>query len=84
MLNGLGTDLRFAIRLLKRQPLMSVVALVSLTAGLGLNILLLTLADAALMRPLPLAIRSPGRASATARVGVDAQFLLSRLPGSAR
>ncbi len=59
MLNGLATDLRFAIRLLKRQPLMSLVALVSLTAGLGLNILLLTLADAALMRPLPL--RDPGR-----------------------
>ena len=59
MLNGFATDLRFAIRLLKRQPLMSFVALMSLTAGLGLNILLLTLADAALMRPLPL--RDPGR-----------------------
>ena len=49
----------FAIRLLKRQPLMSLVASCRSTAGLGLNILLLTLADAALVRPLPL--RDPGR-----------------------
>ena len=59
MLNGFVTDLRFAARLLKRQPLVSFVALVSLAAGLGLNILLLTLADAALVRPLPL--QDPGR-----------------------
>ena len=59
MLNGLSTDLRFALRLLRRQPLMSFVALLSLTAGLGLNILLVTLADAALVRALPL--RDPGR-----------------------
>ena len=50
MLNGLGTDLRFALRLLKRQPLMSLVAFLSLTAGLALNILLVTIADAALAR----------------------------------
>ena len=59
MLNGFVTDLRFATRLLKRQPLVSIVALVSLAAGLGLNILLLALADAALVRPLPL--QDPGR-----------------------
>ena len=59
MLNGLGTDLRFALRLLKRQPLMSLVAFLSLTAGLALNILLVTIADAALARALP--VRDPGR-----------------------
>ena len=59
MLNGFVTDLRFAARLLKSQPLVSIVALVSLAAGLGLNILLLALADAALVRPLPL--QDPGR-----------------------
>ncbi len=59
MLDGLSTDLRFALRLLRRQPLTSFVALLSLTAGLGLNILLVTLADAALVRALPL--RDPGR-----------------------
>jgi predicted permease len=59
MLNGLMTDLRFAVRLLRRQPLMTLVGFVSLTAGLGLNILLISLADAALFRPLPL--RDPSR-----------------------
>jgi predicted permease len=54
MLNGFSTDLRFAVRQLMRQPLTTVVGLVSLTAGLGLNILMFTLADAALFRPLPL------------------------------
>jgi macrolide transport system ATP-binding/permease protein len=59
VLHGLATDLRFSVRLLLRQPLATLVGFVSLAAGLGLNILLLTLADAALFRPLPL--RDPGR-----------------------
>ncbi len=54
MWNGIGTDLRFALRLMSRQPLMTVVGFISLTAGLGLNILLFSVADAALLRPLPL------------------------------
>jgi predicted permease len=59
MLNGLATDLRFALRLLRRQPLTAAVGFISLAAGLGLNVLLLTLADAVLLRPLPL--REPNR-----------------------
>ncbi len=58
MLAGLATDVRFAVRLLWRQPLTTLVAFVSLTAGLGLNVLLLTLADATLVRSL--AVRDPG------------------------
>lgn len=54
MFNGLMTDVRFAARLSRRQPLMTLVAFLSLAVGLGLNILLFTLADAALLRPLPL------------------------------
>jgi putative ABC transport system permease protein len=54
MLTGIGTDLRFALRLMSRQPLMTLVGFISLTAGLGLNMLLFTVADAALLRPLPL------------------------------
>ena len=59
MFNGVLTDIRFATRLFKRQPLTTVVALLSLTVGLGLNILLFTIADAALLRPL--ALRDPGQ-----------------------
>lgn len=58
IVNGFTTDLKFALRLFRRQPLTSTVALVSLTAALALNVLLVTLADAALLRQLPL--RSPG------------------------
>lgn len=54
MLTGFLTDARFAVRLLRRQPLMSIVALVSLSAGLGLNVLLVSIADVALFRTLPL------------------------------
>ncbi|HSC26928.1 MAG TPA: ADOP family duplicated permease [Vicinamibacterales bacterium] len=53
-MDGLITDARFALRLLRRQPLMTLIAWLSLTAGLGLNILLFTLANAILLRPLPL------------------------------
>jgi predicted permease len=59
MMPGLGTDLRFSLRLMRRQPLPTLVALVSLGVGLGLNVLLLALADAALLRPL--ALRDPAR-----------------------
>ena len=59
MLNGFTTDVRFALRQMTRQPAMTLVGLISLTAGLGLNILLVTVADAALFRPLPL--RDSGR-----------------------
>jgi hypothetical protein len=58
IVNGMDSDIRFAVRLLRRQPATTFVALASLTAALALNVLLVTLADAALFRPLPL--RSPG------------------------
>jgi predicted permease len=54
MLNGLSTDFRFALRVMWRQPVMSIVGIVSLGAGLAFNIVLVTLADAVLVRPLPL------------------------------
>jgi predicted permease len=54
MLNRLAGDFRFGLRLMARQPLMTSVGLVSLTAGLGLNVLLFTIANAILLRPLPL------------------------------
>ncbi len=59
MLAGFAIDVRFALRLFRRQPLSSLVAFVSLAAALGLNVLLVTLADAALVRALP--VRDPSR-----------------------
>ncbi|HUF22666.1 MAG TPA: ADOP family duplicated permease [Vicinamibacterales bacterium] len=47
-------DLRFGFRLLRHQPLMAGAGMLSLAVGLGLNVLLFTLANAILLRPLPL------------------------------
>ena len=39
-MNGLATDIRFALRLMRRQPLLSLVAFTSLLIGIALNALL--------------------------------------------
>jgi predicted permease len=54
MLNGLTTDLRFALRLMRRQPLSTAVGVASLGTALAFNVLIATMADAVLVRPLPL------------------------------
>ena len=56
-MRGLLSDVRFSTRLVQRQPLLAVVALLSLGVGLGLNVVLFTLANAVLYRPLP--VRNP-------------------------
>jgi predicted permease len=57
-MNGLATDLRFALRLMRRQSLLSLVAFASLLVGIALNVLLFTISNAVLFRPL--ALREPG------------------------
>lgn len=54
-MRGFFQDLRFGLRLFRHQPLMAAAGVLSLAIGLGLNILLFTLANAILLRPLPLA-----------------------------
>ena len=56
-MRGILTDLRFSLRLLRQQPLLAIVALFSLVIGLGLNVVLFTVANAVLYRPLP--VRDP-------------------------
>src|SRR6185503_18279217 len=46
-------DLRFAIRGLLRSPLFSIVAILSLTLGIGANTAIFTLIDQILLRKLP-------------------------------
>ena len=53
-MTGFFTDLRFAVRLAGRDPLAVGAAFASLASALALNILLFTLANALLLRPLPL------------------------------
>lgn len=54
-MRGFFQDLRFGVRLLRHQPSMAAAGMLSLAIGLGLNVLLFTLANAILLRPLPLA-----------------------------
>lgn len=49
----LGYDLRFAARMLRRQPAFTAVVLVTLMLGIGANAAIFTVIDAALLRPLP-------------------------------
>ena len=51
-LDALGQDATFALRLLRKQPVLSAVATVSLAVGIGLNAALFALVDATLLRRL--------------------------------
>src|SRR5258708_24766306 len=53
MSDGLLTDVRYAIRLFARTPAWTAVAVVSLTLGIGANLLIFSIVDAVLLRPFP-------------------------------
>ena len=53
MLENLLSDIRYALRWLRRSPAFTLVAIASLAIGIGFNTALFTLVDALLFRPLP-------------------------------
>ncbi|HEX5474001.1 MAG TPA: ABC transporter permease [Vicinamibacterales bacterium] len=57
-LDDASRDLRHAVRLLRRNPIFTGVAVLSLALGIGANAAIFSLADVLLLRPLP--IRDPG------------------------
>ena len=50
---GWGAHLRIAVRRLRRQPTFSAVAITAIALGLGVNVLMLAIADTVLFSPLP-------------------------------
>ena len=53
-MNTLVADLRFAIRLLGRNPMLTLVAALSLGLGIGANTTIFTLVNDVFLRPLPM------------------------------
>jgi hypothetical protein len=59
LLQGLGPDLRLAVRTLVAHRMVSIVAVLSLALGIGANTAIYSVVDSLLLRPLP--VTDPGR-----------------------
>ena len=52
-LDGLGGDLRYGVRVLRRQPLLTCLVVLTLSLGIGANAAIFSVFEAVLLRPLP-------------------------------
>ena len=71
LLGDVGSDLRYAVRQVKRSPGFAVLAVLSLGLGIGANTSIFSALNSVLFRPLPVA--DPGRVLMLSR-GISANF----------
>jgi predicted permease len=76
-LERLGQDLRYGRRMLAKNPGFTLVAVLSLGIGIGANSAMFSLADALLLRPLP--VPRPSEVVTVASHSTNTNFFLDRL-----